>query len=266
MHGSRVGRSGPDGVAAGADGSYGGGVLTPEQAERYRRTTDLAGFGEAAQERLLAARVVVVGAGGLGSAALPYLAAAGVGRLTVADGDVVTVGNLQRQVLHVDVGRNKAESAADRLRRLNPGCDVTPVPEMLDADRVAALAADHDLLLDCCDTFAAKLVLSDAARAAGRPLVWAAAVGTYGQCSVFGVPAPDGRTLWLRDLFPVEPDDHPRAADVGVLGPMVGQLGALQASEAVKVLTGWGRPLAGRVLVLDALTARWDVVDVRSRP
>lgn len=239
-------------------------MLTESQAERYRRHIDLAGFGAAGQETLLAARVLVVGAGGLGSAALPYLAAAGVGHLTVVDGDDVAPTNLQRQVLHVDVGRNKAESAAARLRSLNPDCEVTPIGEMLDPDAAERLVGSHDIVLDCCDAFRAKLMLSDAARVTGRPLVWAAAVGMQGQCSVFGVAPPGGTPLWLRDLFPDEPDEHPRAVDIGVLGAMVGQMGALQACEAIKLLTGMGRPLAGRVLILDALNARWDIVDVHS--
>ena len=240
-------------------------TLTPKQLERYRRNIDVPGLGVEGQERLLGARVLVVGAGGLGSAALPYLAGAGVGHLTVADGDDVELVNLQRQVLHVDLGVNKAVSAAERLRRLNSAVVVDVVPEMLTRESAAELMTGHDLVLDCCDTFGAKFMLSDAAQQVGARLVWAAAVGMQGQCSVFGVPTSNGRELWLRDLFPVEPDqaDYPRAIEIGVLGAMVGQMGSLQATEAIKLITGIGEPLVGRLMILDALRARWDVVDVR---
>ncbi|WP_022909179.1 HesA/MoeB/ThiF family protein [Aestuariimicrobium kwangyangense] len=241
--------------------------LDEVQRERYLRNTSVVGLGEPGQLRLLASSVLVIGAGGLGSAALPYLAAAGVGRIGIVDGDVVELKNMQRQVLHTDLGRNKAESAAERLRLLNPDVRVEALEQYLSADQAPDLFAGYDLVVDCCDTFDAKFMISDACRRAGRPLVWATAVGMQGQCSVFGVPDRHGDRLWLRDLIPEEPhpDDYPRATEIGVLGAMVGQIGSLQATEAIKLLAGVGQPLVGRVMVLDALTARWSVLPLRSR-
>ena len=240
--------------------------LTADQVVRYRRNIDVAGLGEDGQRRLLAARVLVVGAGGLGSAVLPYLAAAGVGVIGVCDGDVVEIANLQRQVLHdtAGVGVNKAVSAQARLSALNPDVRVQVLPEMMTADRVVELAPGFDLIMDCCDTFAAKLMLGDAAVRAGLPIIWAAAVGMQGQVSVFGLPGPDGRILTLRDLFPEEPapGSYPLAAGVGVLGAMVGQVGSVMATEAIKLLAGFGDPLVGRLLILDAARGRWDVIAI----
>lgn len=239
--------------------------LTDEQRERYIRNIDVLGMGVAGQLRLLASKVLVIGAGGLGSPVLTYLAAAGVGHIDVADGDHVELKNMQRQVLHTELGRNKAESAAERMRALNPDVTVGVLPEFLTPPRAEALFGDYDLVLDCCDTFAAKFLISDAAESVGVPLVWATAVGMQGQCSVFGLPDAHGHRLYLRDLIPNEPaaGDYPLALDIGVLGAMVGQIGALQATEAIKVLAGFGEPLVGRVMVLDAARARWSVLPLR---
>lgn len=239
--------------------------LTEEQRERYRRNIDVPGFGEAGQERLLGAKVLVVGAGGLGSAALPYLVAAGVGEIGIVDGDVVELMNLQRQVLHVEIGRNKAESAVERLALLNPDVTLTAYPEFLDLPRAVELFSEFDVVLDCVDSFGAKFMISDAAREAGRPLVWATAVAMQGQCSIFGVEDDEGNKLWLRDLHPQEPkvDDYPLAAEVGILGANVGQVGTLQACEAIKLIAGFGRPLVGRVWVMDSANNRYGVVPLR---
>ncbi|MDO5082315.1 HesA/MoeB/ThiF family protein [Arachnia propionica] len=239
--------------------------LTDHQRERYARNIDVVGLGIEGQERLLASSVLVIGAGGLGSAALPYLAAAGVGRIGIVDGDVVELRNMQRQVLHTLVGAPKACSAAERLSALNPEIVVESFPEYLTGPRAAELFPGFDLVLDCCDTFAAKFLVADAAELADVPVVWASAVGMQGQCSVFGVPDRHGEKLRLRDLIPEEPDvgTYPRATEVGVLGAMVGQLGALQATEAIKLLAGFGDPLVGRVAVFDALRACWDQLPLR---
>lgn len=240
--------------------------LTAEQVVRYRRNIDVVGLGEEGQRRLLGARVLVIGAGGLGSAVLPYLAAAGVGVIGVADGDVVEVANLQRQVLHdtAGVGVNKALSAAARLTALNPDVEVRAFPEMMTGAVMATLARDYDLVMDCCDTFAAKLMLADATARAAVPIVWGAAVGMQGQVSVFGLPGRDGRVLGLRDLFAEEPSpgSYPLATEVGVLGAMVGQVGSVMATEAIKLLAGFGDPLVGRLLILDAARGRWDVLAI----
>lgn len=238
--------------------------LNHNQRDRYRRNIDIPGMGEAGQAKLLNSRVLVIGAGGLGSGALPYLTAAGVGHIGIVDGDAVETMNLQRQVLHTTVGENKAISAVARMKALNPEIEIEAFDEYIDFYRARELFANYDLILDCCDTFAAKFLISDAARAVDKPLIWAAAVGMQGQCSVFGVPDQYGEKLWLRDLIPAEPDEYPKAVDVGVLGAMVGQIGTLQATEAIKFLVGFGEPLIGRVYVLDAAAARWDVLPLRS--
>lgn len=241
--------------------------LTAAQQERYRRNIDVVGLGEAGQLRLLRATVLVVGAGGLGSPVITYLAAAGVGRLVIADGDVVETANLQRQVIHSGdlVGVNKAVSAAARVAELNPDVEVQVVPQMVTADSLAQLVPTVDLTVDCCDTYAAKFMVSDSCAAAGAPLVWGTAVGMQGQVSVFGVATDEGRAVWLRDLFPAEPEpgSYPLATEIGVLGAMVSQVGSVMATEAIKFLAGFGRPLAGRLLLLDAAAGRWDLLPVR---
>ncbi|HMR49683.1 MAG TPA: HesA/MoeB/ThiF family protein [Arachnia sp.] len=239
--------------------------LTDEQRERYVRNIDVVGLGEEGQLRLLNSSVLAIGAGGLGSAALPYLAAAGVGRIGVVDGDRVELKNMQRQVLHTEIGRNKALSAMERLRALNPDVAVAAYPDYLTYQRACELFARYDLVLDCTDTFGAKFMLSDAAEAVGARLIWATAVGMQAQCSVFGVPDEHGDCLYLRDLHPVEPavGDYPQATDIGILGANVGQVGAMQAAEAIKLLAGFGRPLVGRVAVLDTLNARWSNLPLR---
>lgn len=241
--------------------------LTEAQRRRYRRNIDVPGLGERGQERLLASRVVVVGAGGLGSATLPYLAAAGVGHITVVDGDVVEEMNLQRQVLHRDIGVNKARSAAETLRRLNPGVEVDAVEEFLTPELAAQLFPSADLVLDCTDQFAAKYLISDAARAARTPLVWASAVGMQGQCSFFGLPDEHGDELWLRDLHPVEPEPgmYPTALDIGILGSTVAQVGTLQVGEALKYLAGFGELLVGKLWLLDAAACHYHVIPFRKR-
>lgn len=239
--------------------------LTDAQRARYRRNIDVPGFGEEGQERLLASHAVVVGAGGLGSAALPYLVGAGVGRVTVVDGDVVEESNLQRQVLHREPGRNKADSAVTSLSTLNPDVRLTAVPEFLTADGADRLFPEADVILDCTDAIASKYLISDGAQRARRPLIWATAVAMQAQCSVFGVPDGNGDILWLRDLHPNEPapDTIPQASSVGILGTTVSQMGTVQAGEALKLLAGFGTLLVGRVLLLDAANCRHHIIPLR---
>lgn len=243
--------------------------LTPAQRDRYRRNIDIPGMGELGQRRLAAARVLVVGAGGLGSPVLLYLAAAGVGHIGVVDGDVVEVMNLQRQVLHPmsATGTNKAESARARLVELNPEIEVVAHPVMLTAENGDDIMAGYDLVLDCCDKFEAKFLLSDLARHAQRPIIWAAVVGMNAQLSVFGVPTADGEVLSLRDLYPEVPPSgtYPLAVDVGVLGATVGQIASVQATQAILLLAGFGEPLVGRMLVIDAAQGRYDVLPLAAR-
>lgn len=239
--------------------------LTTQQHQRYARNISVAGIGVTGQQKLLDSAVLVVGAGGLGSAVLPYLAGAGVGTITIADGDVVETSNLQRQVLHTEIGKNKAQSAAERLRQLNPELTIEALPEFLSYEYCLELFPQYDVILDCCDSFTAKFMLSDAAQATDAVLVWASAVGMQGQCSVFGMPDRAGQRLYLRDLIPTEPapGQYPQAVDIGVLGAMVGQIGTLQATEVIKLLAGFGEPLIGKVMILDAIRARWDTIPLR---
>ncbi|MDP9833455.1 HesA/MoeB/ThiF family protein [Trueperella abortisuis] len=241
--------------------------LTPDQRERYARHIAREEIGELGQRRLLGARVLMVGAGGLGSPALLYLAAAGVGAVGVVDADRVDITNLQRQVIHstAAIGELKVDSAARRLKELNPDLAVQTFPVRLTQDNVDGVFAGWDLVLDGTDNLQTRFLISDAAARAGIPVVWGALLGWQAQVSVFwtgpravaaGFPGPNG--LCLRDLFPVEPPagSLPTTAEVGLMGAVPGQAGAVMAAEAIKLITGTGRPLVGRVLFLDVLAAR----------
>ena len=240
--------------------------LTDAERLRYARHLTIPEIGELGQRRLRAARVLVIGAGGLGSPALLYLAAAGVGVLGIVDSDVVEVHNLQRQVLHdeASVGVPKVESAARRLTGLDSGVRVEGYRLRLDAASAPGVFAGWDVVLDCTDNFAARYVINDACVALGVPEVWAAVFRTMAQVSVFW---PAGGGPQLRDLFPVEPDvvAHADVLGAGVLGAMTGQVGAMMAAEAIKLITGAGEPLLGRVAYLDVLGARTTEIPLRPR-
>lgn len=244
--------------------------LTPAQRERWSRHLLLPQLGETAQRRLRNARVCVVGAGGLGAPVLLYLAAAGVGRLGIVDDDVVEASNLQRQVLHGvdDVGRRKVDSAADAVRAIDPEVEVVPHPLRLDASTVDLLG-DYDLVVDGTDNFPTRYLVNDACVRLGLPEVWGSVFRFDAQVAVFWGRPPAGSgvdPVQLRDLFPAPPPagSVPSCAEGGVLGAMCGQVGSVMATEAVKLLTGVGRPLLGRVLVLDALAARCTEVPLRA--
>lgn len=221
---------------------------------RYARQTILPGVGAEGQARLAEASVLVVGAGGLGSPALTYLAAAGVGRIEVVEFDRVDESNLHRQILYTtgDVGRPKAEAAAERLRALNPHVDVVTHAERFGAHNALRLLKNADLVLDGTDTFATRYLVNDAAVLSGTPNVYASVSQFDGQASVFG--APGGPCY--RCLFPEPPPPGliPNCAEGGVLGVLPGLLGTIQATEALKVLLGIGEPLVGRLLLVDALS------------
>jgi molybdopterin/thiamine biosynthesis adenylyltransferase len=240
----------------------GRGSLAPDERRRVARHLLLDGFGLAAQERLAASRVVVVGAGGLGSPVLQYLAAAGVGTLGIIDDDVVEASNLQRQVLHsvADVGRAKTESAADALRGLAPSAEVVAHPERLTRDNAAAILGGYHLVVDGSDTFETRYAVSEAAAALGLPVVWGTVLGWDGQVSVFWSAAPDGRAITYPDVFGPQPPEGESCATVGVLSPACGVVGSTMAVEAVKVLTGTGDPALGRLLAYDARTSAWDTI------
>lgn len=241
--------------------------MDDSQRLRYSRHLLLDGFSEETQERLLAASVLVVGAGGLGSGALPYLASSGIGRLVVADGDQVDLTNLQRQVVHrVDsVGRNKAQSAAATLGAINPEVAIEPVAERLSAERLQALVRESDVVLDCSDNFATRHAIGAACVRARVPLVSGAAIRFDGQVAVFDHRQAGGACY--NCLFPADAQAHEeRCATMGVFAPLVGVVGAMQALEAIKLLAGLGESLAGRLLLFDARAARWHEVRLTRDP
>jgi adenylyltransferase/sulfurtransferase len=238
-------------------------ALTPEEIVRYQRHLSLQGFGLAAQERLKAGSVLVIGAGGLGCPALLYLAAAGVGRIAIVDPDKVDSSNLQRQVLYVsaDQGANKAETAARRLRSLNPLIRVDAHPVRFSRSNALELVRSCDLVVDGSDNFPTRYLVNDACVIAGRPFVYGAIQGFEGHVSVFNWRGgPTYRCLFPE---PPEPGTVPNCAEAGVLGAVTGLIGAAQACEALKVLAGVGEPLSGRLLVLDALTMASSIVALR---
>ncbi|MEZ0311022.1 MAG: molybdopterin-synthase adenylyltransferase MoeB [Myxococcota bacterium] len=228
-------------------------MLTPDERARYARHLALAEVGEAGQLRLKRSHVLVVGVGGLGSPVVLYLAAAGVGRVTLVDGDVVDASNLQRQIVHgvSTLGLPKVESAQRRLLDVNPHITVRAVAEHLTASNAATLVGDCDVVVDASDNFATRYLVNDACIAAGKPVVHASILRFEGQLTVF-VP---GRGPCYRCLFAEAPAAGlvPSCAEDGVLGVLPGMLGTMQANETLKILLGIGEPLIGRLLVIDAL-------------
>lgn len=240
--------------------------LSPAQRQRYARHLSIPGFTELAQRRMLGARVCVVGTGGLGSPVLLYLAGAGVGTIGIVDDDIVDATNLQRQVIHdnTKVGMPKAASAAERVMGLNPGVVVRPFEQRLTAENAAALIADYDLVIDATDNFATRYQLHDACAAAGIPVVWGALLSTRAQVSVFWRTPAGG--IGLRDLFPDEPPPSAAATalEVGVFGPLCGQVGSLMAGEAIKLISGVGEPLLGQVMLIDAMAGTCTRIPLRA--
>ena len=229
-------------------------MLSDEQLQRYSRQLLLSDLDVAGQERLLNSRVLVLGLGGLGCPAAMYLAAAGVGTLLLADGDEVELSNLQRQIGHgqADIGVNKAVSAAATVAALNPDVAVQVIPHQLGETDLTPLVCDVDLVVDATDNYPSRFALNRACIAAAVPLVSAAAVRTEGQLSVFD---PHRGGPCYRCLYPDTSDNTALiCSESGVLAPVVGVLGSLQAVEAVKLLAGFGEPVRGRLLLLDLRT------------
>ena len=240
-------------------------VLSDEQLMRYNRQILLHDFDIAAQERLQAATVLVVGLGGLGCPAAMYLGAAGVGRLILADGDAVELSNLQRQIAHntADIGKNKARSAADTVAQLNPEIEIEVVEDVLQEAQLPTLLARVDLVLDATDNYPIRFALNRAAIAARIPLVSGAAVRGEGQVAVFD-PASGGPCYAC--LY--EEGDELTAlscSNSGVLAPVVGIVGSNMAMEALKVLSGYGRVLSGRLLLLDLAAGETQVLQLPRR-
>jgi adenylyltransferase/sulfurtransferase len=240
-------------------------AIAARSFRRYSRHLLIPEVGLAGQERLRAARVLVVGAGGLGSPVLSYLAAAGVGRLGVCDDDVVDESNLQRQVIYSmhDVGRRKVDAAADRIEALNPEVRVDRIPVRFDPSNARELVRLYDCVVDASDRFTTRYLVNDACRLEGKADIYASIFRFDGQVSVF---APDGPCY--RCLFPVAPPDGsvPTCAEGGVLGALAGIVGTWQASETLKVLLGIGRTLTGRLMLVDALDARVREVEIPRDP
>ncbi len=241
-------------------------MLSDEQLQRYSRQLLLPGFDIEGQERLLASRVLVVGLGGLGAPAALYLGAAGVGSLVLADGDAVERDNLQRQIAHgvADLGRNKARSCADAVQAINPDISLEIVERQLQEDELQRLAREVDLVVDATDNYPARFAINRACIAAGIPLVSGAAVRSEGQVAVFH-PAAGGPCY--RCLYPQEGESTALScSESGVLAPLVGVVGSLQAMEAIKVLAEYGEALLGRLLVLDLLGMELRTLRLSRRP
>ena len=241
-------------------------VLSQQQKQRYSRHLLIPEVGIEGQARLLDSKVLLIGAGGLGSPAMLYLAAAGVGTLGIVDFDTVDLSNLQRQIVHTTerVGRRKTESAAETIRALNPDVTVVPHEEMLTDENVERLIAGYDVILDGTDTFETRYTLNDAAVRAGIPVVHASVFRFEGQLTVFRpFDGPCYRCLYPT---PPPPELAPGCSVAGVLGVVPGVMGMLQATEAIKLLLGIGDSLAGRLLIYDALDGTFQEVRLRRDP
>ncbi|HKF61293.1 MAG TPA: molybdopterin-synthase adenylyltransferase MoeB [Dongiaceae bacterium] len=244
-------------------------ALTDSQLERYARHVILDEVGEAGQEKLLASSVLVLGAGGLGSPMLLYLAAAGVGRIGIVDDDAVELSNLQRQIIHgtASLGRSKVASAKETIAAINPEITVEAHAQRLTAANAAALVSGYDLIADGSDNFATRYLLTDACYLARKPLVSAALLRFDAQLSVFkaylGPPHP-----CYRCLFPEPPpaDLVPRCEEAGIFGAIAGSIGALQATEVLKELLGLGESLSGRLLIYDGLATEFRTLRIPRDP
>lgn len=242
-------------------------MLSDAELDRYARQIILPAFGGAGQAKLKAAHVAIIGAGGIGCPAITYLAAAGVGRLTIIDHDHVELSNLQRQPLFTDadIGSPKAEVAADAARRINPHVEAVPVVQRLDADNADALLAGAGLILDGCDNFETRLAVNRAAVALEIPLL-SVAIGAFeGQVALY--EGWRGDSPCYACLVGDDPDRPGiNCAEQGVMGALAGMIGTMAALEAVRALTGLGQPLTGRLAIVDMLDRRWREVAVPKEP
>jgi molybdopterin/thiamine biosynthesis adenylyltransferase/rhodanese-related sulfurtransferase len=244
--------------------------LTRDEVARYSRHLIIPDLGVDGQKRLKNARVLVIGAGGLGAPTLLYLAAAGVGTIGIVDFDVVDESNLQRQIIHgvSDIGRSKAQSARDSIAEVNPLVNVRLHEVRLEPDNAVDLFKQYDLILDGTDNFATRYLVNDAAALARKPYVWGSIYRFEGQVSVFWEDAPDGRGLNYRDLYPEAPPPGmvPSCAEGGVLGVLCASIASVMGTEAIKLVTGIGEPLLGRLMVYDALEMSYRTITIRKDP
>lgn len=235
-------------------------------SERYSRHLLLPQIGEAGQARLRRARVLIIGLGGLGSPVAMYLASSGVGHLVLVDFDHVELSNLQRQVIHssADIGRDKVASARDRILALNPEVEVTTLAYVLEDDELADEVANADVVVDASDNFETRFALNAICFRAGTPLVSGAAIRMEGQVGVFDPRDPKGGCY--RCLYSNESGEGEACSQVGVLAPLLGIIGSVQAAETLKLIIGTGQTLSGRLLVLDALDMEWRMLKLSKDP
>ncbi|WP_213239205.1 molybdopterin-synthase adenylyltransferase MoeB [Citrobacter braakii] len=239
--------------------------LSDQEMMRYNRQIILRGFDFEGQEALKDARVLVVGVGGLGCAATQYLAGAGVGHLTLLDFDTVSVSNLQRQTLHSDatVGQPKVLSARDALARINPYIAITPVNALLDESEIHTLITEHDLVLDCTDNVSIRNQLNAGCFAAKIPLVSGAAIRMEGQITVFTYQEGEPCYRCLSRLFG---ENALTCVEAGVMAPLIGVIGSLQAMEAIKLLANYGKPASGKIVMYDAMTCQFREMKLMRNP
>ncbi|MBF6063215.1 adenylyltransferase/sulfurtransferase MoeZ [Nocardia terpenica] len=244
--------------------------LTKDEVARYSRHLIIPDLGMDGQKRLKNAKVLVIGAGGLGSPALLYLAAAGAGTLGIVEFDEVDASNLQRQIIHgeSDIGRSKADSARESILEVNSGITVRLHKIRLEPENAVELFAEYDLIVDGTDNFATRYLVNDAAVLAGKPYVWGSIYRFEGQVSVFWEDAPDGRGINYRDLYPEAPPPGmvPSCAEGGVLGVLCASIGSVMVTEAIKLITGIGESLLGRLMVYDALDMNYRTIKLRRDP
>ncbi len=235
-------------------------------AERYNRQTILQGFGELAQTRLAEARVLVIGAGGLGCPALQYLAAAGVGYLGIADDDTIALSNLHRQILYTtkDIGLAKVEVASKRLREMNTEIEIIAHPYKIEKRNVLATLKDYDFILDGSDNFGTRYLVNDACAHLKKPLIFAAVSGYEGQLAIFNTPDKNGVATNYRDLFPIPPSlgEIPNCEENGVLGVLPGIIGTMAATETIKLIANVGEPLVNKLLQYNLLTNQQYKIDI----
>ena len=241
------------------------GALTPYQVRRYSRHIIMPQVGSAGQRRLLDSRVLIIGAGGLGSPVAIYLALAGIGTLGIVDYDVVDVTNLQRQILHhdADIGRSKVESARETLLAYNPDLEVVPYEEPITSENAMEMMAGFDVVVSGADNFAARYLINDAAYLSGKPLVDGSILMFDGRATTY-MPGKGCYRCVFPD--PPPPGEVPNCSEAGVLGMLPGMVGSIQAAETVKLILGTGEPLVGRLLLIDALDMDFREVKVRRDP
>jgi adenylyltransferase/sulfurtransferase len=236
--------------------------------ERYSRQLVLAGFGETAQQKLLKAKVLVIGAGGLGCPALQYLVASGVGSVGIVDDDTISLSNLHRQILYAtnDIGKLKAKTAAEKLAALNPEVEITPYTIWLDQENILELFARYDFILDGTDNFESRYLINDACAMLKKPLIFAAVSGYEGQLAVFNLTDDQQQCSNYRDLFPIPPTagEIPNCEENGVLGVLPGIIGTMAAAEIIKLITEKGKPLINKLLHYNLLTQEQYVLKISS--